>query len=101
MTGAELRNDTEAFIVIATLPRMDLMPRFQSDPDPDVTEARVNQFNEAILRQAAAHGVPIADMRPVSVDANFTTEDGFHPNDAGYRLIADQFLKVIEPHFFP
>jgi lysophospholipase L1-like esterase len=96
----DLRNDTEAFIVIATLPDVTKAPRFIDEPDVDVTTARVNAFNDVILRQAVAHNIPVADLREIDVGSEVTANDGFHPNGDGYEIIANEFLKIIVPHFF-
>jgi lysophospholipase L1-like esterase len=97
----ELRGETDAFLVVATIPDLTQLPRFAEEPDPDVSIERVNEFNQVILRQAAAFQVPIADLRPYAVGADVTTDDGFHPNDEGHQIIAREFLKIIEPQFFP
>lgn len=95
----KLHQGTQAFIVVATIPDMTQAPRFQSDPDPDVTAERVSAYNEAILREAAAFQISVADLRNLPTGPAVTSGDGFHPNNAGYERIAQIFLAVIEPHF--
>lgn len=91
-----LRDGTGAVIVIGDLPDLTRLPRFLERPDPDVTSARVRAFNEAIERQAEAFDVPIARISEVGMLAELTSDiDGFHPNDEGHRMLADQFLGVV------
>lgn len=97
----QLVEETPAFVVIGTIPDFTTAPRFQSNPDPNVTVERIAQFNEAILRQASANHVAVAELRGQQVDSDVTASDGFHPNGEGYTLMANAYLKVIEPHFFP
>lgn len=95
----KLRNETQAFIVIATVPDLTQTPRYQSDPSPNVTAERIAQFNAAILNQAAAFGVSVVDLRSLEVNDDITASDGYHPNGEGYTIVAQEFLKVILPHF--
>jgi len=95
----DLRENTNAVIVIGTLPDATKAPRFIETPDVDVTSQRVRQFNDAILNQAAKYSVPIADLRGVDIKPEYTAEDGFHPSGEGYQVMADKFLEVIVPLF--
>ena len=97
----ELRNETDAFIVIATLPDATKAPKFVKEPSANVTRARLDGYNAAILRQAARHAIPVADLRDIGVGTEVTAGDGFHPNEEGYAIIAQQFLKIVVPQFFP
>ncbi len=95
-----IREDTSAFIVIATLPDITKAERFVEEPDGDVTLLRLNSFNSAIVRQAANYRASVVDLRNFDVGANVTAEDGYHPNNEGHQILADEFLKVIRPHAF-
>jgi lysophospholipase L1-like esterase len=89
-----LRDATDAIIVIGDLPDLTRLPRFLERPDPDVTSARVRAFNDAIERQATEFEVPIARLSEVRMLDELTSDiDGFHPNDEGHRMLADQFLR--------
>ena len=79
---------------MANIPELTDLPRFREDPDPDVTEDRVEAFNEAIERQAERFDVPIVDLHEEGVEDDL---DGFHPNNEGHRRIAEEFLEVILP----
>ncbi|MCB0360317.1 MAG: hypothetical protein KDD44_11800, partial [Bdellovibrionales bacterium] len=52
---SELAMETEALVFVATLPALSQLPRFQMDPDPNVTPERVAAFNDAIRSAAIAH----------------------------------------------
>lgn len=84
-------------IAIATLPDLTKLPRFQVEPDSDVTEARIEAFNDIIIRQAQLVGAVIADLHPFDPAADVTASDGFHPNDRGHELIADVFFDALSP----
>jgi lysophospholipase L1-like esterase len=83
-------------IAIATIPNLTEVPRFRENPDPDVTSNRLSNFNAAIRRQAAAYNALLVDLYSVPLSDSLVSEiDGFHPSDAGHRVIADQFLTVL------
>ena len=74
---------------------------------------RVNDFNTVITTAAAAHDIPVADIKglfdrvvsgylvgPINLSSAFITGgffslDGFHLTDMGYTLFADEFIKAI------
>jgi acyl-CoA thioesterase I len=93
-----LKDGLAKTIVIANLPDLTKLPRFQRQADPNVTPARVAAFNRAIETEARSAGVPLVDLfaQPVREDLVFDL-DGFHPNDAGHREIARLFLNQILP----
>jgi lysophospholipase L1-like esterase len=86
-------------VYIANVPDLTLLPIFQQDPDPDVTQARVASFNSIIVARAAQHGAFLVDLyaTPLASDPSYIASDGLHPNNAGHRLIADTFIAVIAP----
>lgn len=93
-----LRDETSAFIVIANVPNLTELPRFEADPDDDVTLERVKAFNAAIAQQADSFDVPVVDLFEEDIEDDLISDvDGFHPNDAGHRRIANKFLEVIGP----
>lgn len=86
----------DAIIVIGNLPDLTQVERFQSNPDADVTPVRIAGYNAAISRQAAVHGAKLVDLFSVPLSDAYTSEaDGFHPNDKGHQVIAQEFNKVI------
>jgi acyl-CoA thioesterase-1 len=85
-------------IAVATIPNLLEVPRFRENPDRDVTENRLASFNAAISRQATAANAQLVDLYSVPLSDSLVSEiDGFHPSDAGHRVIADQFLAVLAP----
>jgi acyl-CoA thioesterase I len=94
----QLREETDAVVVMANIPELTQLPRFREEPDPDVTAGRVEAFNEAIERQAERFDVAIVDLREEDVEDDLVSGvDGFHPNNEGHRRIAAEFLEVILP----
>jgi lysophospholipase L1-like esterase len=93
-----LRDRTDGVIVAANIPDLTDLPRFQGDPDDDVTQERIEEFNEAIAAQAEDHDVLLVDLYREPVEDDLVSDrDGFHPNNEGHRAIADRFLEVILP----
>ena len=93
-----LRDRTDGVIVAANIPDLTELPRFREDPDDDVTEERIEEFNEAIAEQAEDYDVLVVDLYGEPVEDDLVSdEDGFHPNDEGHERIADEFLEVILP----
>ena len=61
--------------------------------DDDAAPAWMADTIGAVREAAAATGVAVVDMgEPLEGHPEFVIEDGVHPNDAGYRAIADAFL---------
>lgn len=97
---SHLYSDTDAFIVIGTLPDLTQLPSNIESTSINVTKARVDQFNDAILNEAAKFNAKVADLRLIPNSGDITANDGFHPNNKGYELIAAEFLKIIDAHTF-
>ena len=85
----------QAEIFIANLPDLTRLPAVANDPD--VTEARIRAYNQAIVRQAADVGATVVDLRSVEFTPDLISDDGFHPSNAGHRRIAELFLSAIVP----
>lgn len=85
-------------IVIANLPNLTRLPRFQREPNPLVAVATIKAYNEAIEQEARKVKASLVDLfaQPVREDMVFD-RDGFHPNDAGHREIARPCWQVIAP----
>lgn len=85
-------------IVVGNLPDLTQLPRFRTSPSPTVTTARIDAFNRVIAEETRSVGGSLVDLHasPVRDDLVFDV-DGFHPNNAGHREIAKQFLQVILP----
>ena len=107
-TAAQFENDFDAIlnhlakiegttVFVADLPDLVKLPRFIKDPDSDVTIERIFQFNSIISSVAARYGaivVPLSNQPVIDADVS---DDGLHPNNQGYRKIADLFLQEILP----
>jgi acyl-CoA thioesterase I len=91
-----LRKQVSDVIVIANLPDFTQLPRFQRNPNANVTMERVKEFNRSIEEEAKSAGAFVVDLfaQPVRDELVFDI-DGFHPNDAGHREIAKNFLDVV------
>jgi len=96
-TLRELSTHTDAVIAIATLPDLTRLPKFQESPDRDVTEERVSSFNSAIRVQARRYGATLVEISNLAFSDGDVSDDGFHPNDEGHRVLADAFLEKIRP----
>lgn len=93
-----VRDSISKNIVVANLPDLTQLPRFQTTPNPTVTLDRVKAFNRVIEQEAASVDASIVNLfaKPVREELIFDI-DGFHPNDAGHRELARLFLEVILP----
>lgn len=96
-----LANETNALVVIANIPDLTTLPKFREDPDPDVTLARIGAFNAIIAEECAKYGIPVVDAFSANIQDFQVSDDGFHPNDAGHRLLADLFIPVIRANLPP
>jgi acyl-CoA thioesterase I len=89
-----LGRQTRAVVVVNLLPDIAVTPRFRSS---DVREALGRQtvlFNEALRRQARAHGTEVVDLYTVSqtevpARPDLLSDDGYHPSDLGYARWAE------------
>jgi acyl-CoA thioesterase I len=85
-------------IVVANVPDLTQLPRFRTTPSPTVTTSRVDAFNRAIAEETRSAGGSLVDLHasPLADNPVFDV-DGFHPNNAGHREIARQFLQAALP----
>jgi acyl-CoA thioesterase I len=93
-----VKEDISRSIVVANLPDLTLLPRFRTSPSATVTSARIEAFNRIIAEETRSAGGSLVDLQasPVRDDLVFDV-DGFHPNNAGHRELARQFLQVVLP----
>jgi lysophospholipase L1-like esterase len=88
----------QAVVVLSNIPDLTKVERFVENPDRNVTTDRLLGYNGAITRQASAHNAYLVDLYAIPLNDSLVSDvDGFHPNDRGHRVIAHEFLKVIEP----
>ena len=93
----ELRTHTHAMVFIGDLPDLTKAPVFLSNPSSQVTSDRIADFNFRIAAVAAETGCVLVRLSEMPVNPTLFASDGFHPNNDGYRLMADYFLAEIEP----
>jgi len=93
-----VKQDISRTIVVANLPDLTQLPRFRTSPSPTVTQPRIDAFNRAIAEETRSAGGSLVDLHASAVRDDLVFDiDGFHPNNAGHREIARQFLAVILP----
>lgn len=118
LVGAIHQSMPLARIYVANLPNFALIPRgvcIGSDPgnpppfcgpsDPALGQPGLQELLDLIstgidanvINQFAASGIPVIDAEcdPLSYDPKNFSVDGFHPDDAGYSLFAQQFAITI------
>lgn len=95
----DLRKDTSALIYVGNIPDLALLPELAANPDVDVTEQRIQSYNEAISRQAASYNVKVVNLASIGFNADYFADDGFHPSGDGHHIIAQLFLDAILPDF--
>ncbi len=92
-----LENGTHALVFVGDLPDLTQAPRFVNDPDPDVTPARVQAFNDQIATAVQAHGYVLVHLASAVLTSDLFFVDGFHPNNDGYAQIAAAFWAEMRP----
>jgi acyl-CoA thioesterase-1 len=91
-----LRQHVSRTIVIGNLPNLTRLPRFRNQPNPHVTEERIEAYNAVIAEEAREVDAALVDLSAQRLrDDLVLRSDGFHPNDAGHREIAALFLNAI------
>lgn len=81
-------------VMLATLPPMNPAGRRA------LAWSMVPQFNDQLKAMAASENVPFADLyQAFNGDFSLLNDDGLHPNDAGYKRIADTFFDAIKAKF--
>lgn len=70
----------------------------------DTVEPYLDEVNNYIRSMASANGIPVANVHQAFNGSDGKTDpgtlgligvDGFHPNDAGHKVIADQ-LRLLQ-----
>lgn len=123
------RKITQGEYILLTVPldsvKCDFLGAFQQMPDVyvlDVSEvsflnSMISAYNSVIMQKANQYGLALVDMNSYfrnvnsgvkwdGVDFNskfvtggFFSLDGYHPNQKGYALIANEFIKAINLQF--
>jgi len=100
-----LASSTDARIFVGNVPDLRAVPVY-ADTDPELLAALVNAYNDGIARVARGHGdrVVLVDLHTGSAELMTdvtVAQDGFHPSDAGYILIADRFAAAMRVSGIP
>ncbi|MCX7777211.1 MAG: SGNH/GDSL hydrolase family protein [Armatimonadetes bacterium] len=95
-----LREEMNAIVLIANLPEMERQP-FARRIAPEEREFLRKQsriYNDIIERAASDFGAILVDLRSVDemYDERFFCSDGLHPNDVGYKRIAERFIEALK-----
>jgi len=90
-----------ARIVVANVPDLTLVPRFQAS-DPQALHAQIAVYNNAIATIVQRHSVLLVDLyarwSELASHPEYISDDGFHPNAIGYTRIAEIFYQVLQEH---
>ena len=97
-----LRARQETVLVATLLPDLGVTPRFRARPEREAVARRSVEFNDALRRQARAHGVVLVDLYGPSREEvprrpELVAGDGYHPSDVGYARWAELMWQVIAP----
>ena len=95
-----LRTQIGVVKAASSLPILGTIPPVNPHDNPPERNEWVTNMNVAVRAMAAQEGVPVADVHAGMVrEANGRLQDLFvdlvHPNDRGYRVIANEFFKAI------
>lgn len=85
---------------VSSLPVLGTIPPVNPHDNPPERNEWITRMNVAVRAMAAQEGAPVADVHAGFMrEAGSHLEDLFvdlvHPNDRGYRIIADEFFKAI------
>lgn len=102
--GAILRTlmrETTAVVVVNLIPDLAVTPRFRGTEHEAKVGRRVLAFNEALGRQARAHGAEVVDLygpsqHEVPRYPELIAADGYHPSDEGYARWAELMWQGVE-----
>jgi lysophospholipase L1-like esterase len=95
-----LLTGTQAKIFVGNVPDLRPVPAY-AQADKNALFALITAYNDAIARIAAKDPtrVVVVDLMTGSaalVSGMTVSQDGFHPSDAGYQLIADRFIAAMK-----
>jgi len=97
-----LTRETRALVVVNLLPDLAVTPRFRQSDKRDAVNRLTVRFNEALERQARAHGIEVVDLYARSRDEvprrpELVAADGYHPSDLGYARWAELMWTRVAP----
>jgi len=103
----QLESQTQAQVFVANAPDMSLLPAIRDGSaaclrgdTPAQIRAVVEQWNTAIAATVAKHHDTLVDLfhSDLAAHPEYISSDGFHPTDAGYRILANLFWQQISAH---
>ena len=99
-TVGSLQSMIGAVKSISSLPVLGTIPPCNTHDNPPERNDWITRMNVEVRAMAQREGVPVADVHAGFMrEAGSHLEDLFvdlvHPNDRGYRIIADEFFKAI------
>jgi acyl-CoA thioesterase I len=106
----QLESHTHAQVFVGNVPDMSLLPAIRNGSSglgaclsglrPAQIRALAVQWNTAIATVVAKHHQVLVDLFNSTLAAHpeYISRDGFHPSDAGYRVLADLFWQQITAH---
>ena len=96
-----LLSETVAVVVVNLIPDLTVTPRFRGREEAATIGRRVVLFNQALRRQARAHGMEIVDLytssrKEVPRRPELIAADGYHPSDQGHARWAELMWQGLE-----
>ncbi len=100
-----LARRTPATVFIGTVPDLRVVPAY-AGVDLTALIVKIQAYNAGIAAVAARHAgrafvVDLFAGSAALTDQLTVSEDGFHPSDAGYALIAQRFADAMRAHGVP
>jgi lysophospholipase L1-like esterase len=94
-----------ARIVVVNLPNFAAIPMTNGYPlDRKQLAKKLSVgFSVQVINPLAVQGIPVVDLlcNPSFTDPGIFSSDGFHPNDAGYAILAAEVLRAITSSSYP
>ena len=103
----QLASQTQAQVFVANAPDMRQLPAIRDGSaaclrgeTPAQIRALVAQWNVVIAEVVAKHHDTLVDLfhSDLAAHPEYISSDGFHPTDAGYRILANLFWQQISAH---
>lgn len=96
---SQLRQQTQAIIVVTNIPDISSAPRIPEFVRPQYRQT-MTAFNQRLEVIAARYQVTVFDVHSTTREQlpshpEFFSSDGFHPSDAGYELWANEMWPVV------
>jgi lysophospholipase L1-like esterase len=100
ITVGNLQSMIGAVKSVSSLPVLGTIPPCNTHDNPPERNEWITRMNVEVRAMAQREGVPVADVHAGFMrEAGSHLEDLFvdlvHPNDRGYRIIADEFFKAV------